>query len=119
MKCQRCEKPATIHVTEITGPELDELHLCEDCGKLYLSQGEPTTEATALAHQFKLAEDSEELAALDQQVCDICGTSFYEFRHSGRLGCPHDYVCFEAELRTPDRQRSRGTEHVGKRPNAA
>ena len=115
MKCQQCEKPATIHITEITGPELDELHLCEDCGKIYLSQQEPVTDST-MSPQFKLIEDSDELAALQQQVCEICGSSFYEFRHSGRLGCPHDYVCFEAELEPLIVNIHAATDHVGKRP---
>ena len=30
MKCQQCEKPATFHITELTGGEPQELHLCED-----------------------------------------------------------------------------------------
>ncbi|MEE3369458.1 MAG: UvrB/UvrC motif-containing protein [Planctomycetota bacterium] len=115
MKCQQCEKPATIHITEITGPELDELHLCEDCGKIYLSQQEPVSDST-MSPQFKLIEDADELAALQQQVCEICGSSFYEFRHSGRLGCPHDYVCFEAELEPLIVNIHAATEHVGKRP---
>ena len=115
MKCQQCEKPATIHITEITGPELDELHLCEDCGKIYLSQQEPVADST-MSPQFKLVEDADELAALQQQVCEICGSSFYEFRHSGRLGCPHDYVCFEAELEPLIVNIHAATDHVGKRP---
>ena len=115
MKCQQCEKPATIHITEITGPELDELHLCEDCGKIYLSQQEPVTDST-MSPQFKLIEDADELAALQQQVCEICGSSFYEFRHSGRLGCPHDYVCFETELEPLIVNIHAATDHVGKRP---
>ena len=115
MKCQQCEKPATVHITEITGPELDELHLCEDCGKIYLSQQEPVSDST-MSPQFKLIEDADELAALQQQVCEICGSSFYEFRHSGRLGCPHDYVCFEAELEPLIVNIHAATDHVGKRP---
>ena len=115
MKCQQCEKPATIHITEITGPELDELHLCEDCGKIYLSQQEPVSDST-MSPQFKLIEDADELTALQQQVCEICGSSFYEFRHSGRLGCPHDYVCFEAELEPLIVNIHAATDHVGKRP---
>ena len=115
MKCQQCEKPATIHITEITGPELDELHLCEDCGKIYLSQQEPASDSP-MSQQFKLIEDADELAALQQQVCEICGSSFYEFRHSGRLGCPHDYVCFETELEPLIVNIHAATDHVGKRP---
>ena len=33
MKCQQCEKPATFHITELTGGQPQELHLCEGCAK--------------------------------------------------------------------------------------
>jgi len=105
MKCQRCEKPATFHITELTESKAyEELHLCEDCAKEYLSPGQAQessgvpTLAGALAQKFKVGQTAEELARLDQQVCPVCGITFYEFRQAGRLGCPHDYVCFEQEL---------------------
>jgi len=31
MKCERCNKPATIHLTEIQGGKKIEKHLCEAC----------------------------------------------------------------------------------------
>ncbi|MFO0817693.1 MAG: UvrB/UvrC motif-containing protein [Pirellulales bacterium] len=37
MKCQHCEKPATFHITELTGSEPQEVHLCEDHAQLFLS----------------------------------------------------------------------------------
>ena len=30
MKCQKCERPATFHITELTGGKPQELHLCEE-----------------------------------------------------------------------------------------
>ena len=44
MKCQQCERPATFHITELTGGKPQELHLCEDHARSYLtssSGGEP------------------------------------------------------------------------------
>jgi protein arginine kinase activator len=122
MKCQQCEKPATFHITELTGGEPQELHLCESCAKTYLMSsdaGAPTvapTLANVLAKQLKLGQAAEELAKLDQRTCPVCGISFFEFRNQGRLGCPHDYVYFEKEL-TPLIANIHGeTKHVGKRP---
>ena len=54
--------------------------------------------AAALAQQMAIGQTAEELARLDQQACPVCGITFYEFRSQGRLGCPHDYVCFQAQL---------------------
>jgi len=53
---------------------------------------------------------------LDQQVCPVCGISFYEFRNQGRLGCPHDYVCFETQLEPLLLNIHGESEHEGKTP---
>ena len=56
------------------------------------------------------------MAKVDQKSCDVCGITFYEFRQAGRLGCPHDYVCFEEELEPLILNIHGETEHRGKRP---
>jgi protein arginine kinase activator len=124
MKCQHCEKPATFHITELTGPEgtaPTEFHLCEVHAKLYLMQPEtggqqPPTLAGALAQQLSVNQTAEELAKLDQRACPVCGITFYEFRNQGRLGCPHDYVFFEQELEPLIVNIHGATQHTGKRP---
>jgi protein arginine kinase activator len=49
-------------------------------------------------------------------LCPVCGITFYEFRQQGRLGCPHDYVCFEKELEPLLVNIHGENDHVGKRP---
>jgi hypothetical protein len=63
-----------------------------------------------------VGQTAEELARLDQQSCPICGITFFEFRNQGRLGCPHDYVCFQKELEPLLMNIHGETVHVGKRP---
>jgi protein arginine kinase activator len=122
VKCQRCEKPATFHITELTEPTGPrEIHLCEDCARYYLQHGSVSEPKSAQVeglggHSFKMAQTAEELAQLDQRTCPICGISFYEFRQIGRLGCPHDYVCFERELEPLLANIHGRTRHVGKTP---
>jgi protein arginine kinase activator len=121
MKCQYCEKPATFHITELMGDAPQELHLCEDHARVYLN---PTTskdggaggQQAGTSPQVKVGQTAEELARLDQQACPVCGITFYEFRNVGRLGCPHDYVCFEDELEPLIVNIHGDTQHVGKRP---
>ena len=121
MKCQHCEKPATFHITELMGGTPEEIHLCEDHARVYLTQAEDIeaespTLAGALAQQLKLGQTAQELARLDQQACPVCGITFYEFRQQGRLGCPHDYVAFESELEPLIVNIHGENSHSGKRP---
>jgi protein arginine kinase activator len=121
MKCQQCDKPATFHITELTGGKPAELHLCEEHARKYLtsSANEPTAVGgmtAAIAQQMAVGQTAEELSQLDQQVCPVCGISFFEFRSQGRLGCPHDYVAFQAQLEPLILNIHGESEHVGKRP---
>jgi protein arginine kinase activator len=121
MKCQQCNKTATFHITELTKGKPQELHLCEEHARQYLTQSEEEPAvapslAGVLAHQLAVGQTAEELAKLDQRSCPVCGITFYEFRNQGRLGCPYDYVCFSAELEPLIVNIHGETEHVGKKP---
>ena len=122
MKCQKCQKQATFHITDLTGDDLLALHLCPDCAKQYLNTEEaPAQEAEmmsgVLQHQLKpLEQTADDLRALDSKKCPICGISFYEFRQAGRLGCPHDYVFFGDELEPLLVNVHGDNQHVGKQP---
>ncbi|HZU35170.1 MAG TPA: UvrB/UvrC motif-containing protein [Gemmataceae bacterium] len=112
MKCQKCTKPATLHITEVLPEEqFEELHLCEECANKYLyepQKGGGKEEAGQA--------ESDETSALNQKECQVCGLKFVEFRNSGRLGCPHDYQEFREEL-VPLLENIHGeTRHVGKQP---
>lgn len=120
MKCQHCEKPATFHITELTGSEGPKvLHLCEDHAREYLN-GNGSSPATALssmlAQQLKMDVTSKELAATDQKTCPVCGITFAEFRKGGRLGCAYDYVAFEDDLEPLLVNIHGALEHKGKVP---
>jgi protein arginine kinase activator len=124
MKCQRCEKPATFHITELIEPDSPhELHLCEDCAREYLMQDEPEQAQPSLAGVLgqhlslsQMSQTQEELAKLDKKSCPVCGISFYEFRQAGRLGCPHDYVFFEQDIEPLIVNIHGDTQHKGKHP---
>jgi protein arginine kinase activator len=121
MKCQKCDRSATFHITELAGGKPQELHLCEEHAREYLTESEPepgagTSLAGALAQQLAVGQTAEELERLDRQACPICGITFFEFRNQGRLGCPHDYVCFQKELDPLILNIHGEIEHVGKHP---
>lgn len=122
MKCQRCEKPATFHITELTGEEPVELHLCEEHAREHLQPTDASNQdiaaslAGAFAEQLKVGQTAEELSRLDKRTCPMCGISFFEFRNQGRLGCPHDYEFFFEELEPLLVNIHGEVEHRGKRP---
>ncbi len=123
MKCQKCEKQATFHITELEGGKHQELHLCEEHARHYLTQAEPEASggsaglAGALAQQLAVGQTAEDLEKLDKKACPVCGITFYEFRNQGRLGCPHDYIFFEKELDPLIANIHGETTHTGKRPH--
>jgi protein arginine kinase activator len=121
MKCQKCEKPATFHITELTGEEVMALHFCAECAEKYLKPAGETPVTSAgigdiISKQIKIGQTAEDLARLDQKTCPVCGISFYDFRQSGRLGCPHDYEFFSEELEPLLANIHGETTHKGKRP---
>src|SRR5215471_18742443 len=113
MKCQKCPKAATLHITEILGDEqFEELHLCEECANKYLY--EPQGKGAGKGESG--ASDEDDASALNQRECPNCGIKFVEFRNSGRLGCPHDYEEFREEL-VPLLENIHGdVRHSGKTP---
>jgi protein arginine kinase activator len=115
LKCHKCTKPATYHITEVVNDEqYEELHLCEECYHKFFY--EPQQQGAGQKGEGGQAEESEETNLLNQRECPICGIKFVEFRNSGRLGCPNDYQEFHEEL-TPLLDNIHGeVRHCGKTP---
>jgi protein arginine kinase activator len=113
LKCQKCTKPATYHITEVVSEDqYEELHLCEECYHKFFFEPQQ-----GIGHKGEgPVEEGDEASALNQRECPHCGIKFVEFRNTGRLGCPHDYEEFREEL-APLLENIHGeTRHVGKTP---
>jgi protein arginine kinase activator len=119
MKCTRCPKVATLHITEIVKNTAHEVHLCEECAQQYLTTpGAGAESAEGMGALIKPSSQlgEEELAALDKIVCPTCKLTFREFRNVGRLGCAQCYTAFREEL-LPLLENIHGeTQHCGKFP---
>jgi len=118
MKCDNCNKPATVHLTEIRNGKKIEKHLCEQCAAQ--SEGVPALvkghqPINELLTQFVMAHSG--LQKDLNVACEHCGITWAEFRQQGLFGCEHDYEAFEKDL-TPLLQRAHegATHHVGKTP---
>jgi protein arginine kinase activator len=117
MRCQRCPKEASVHLTERVKGQRRELHLCQSCARkagLTLPESAPNLALDAVVQSLIVAHVGELVGELAELSCPDCGIRFMEFRASGRLGCPLDYRVFSAGL-LPLVQRYHGaTRHVGK-----
>jgi protein arginine kinase activator len=113
----------------MTGDKPIEIHLCEEHANEYLhkSGGSIADFDPAqgnLAEQVKkkvstLQQTTRELIEMEMRTCPICDSSLQDFRKTGRLGCPNDYLFFDEQLEPLLMGIHGSTEHVGKKPSRA
>ncbi len=129
MKCQFCDNPATVHLTDIVNKKKRELHLCEGCARkhdLIPDDSPPQVNLQALLNlilghpQAGGPPDPPAAPGADPAAlkCPACGLKYVQFRADGRLGCPHDYDAFRHALEPLLERVHRGTRHAGKVPAA-
>jgi protein arginine kinase activator len=129
MKCQICDNPATVHLTDIVNKKKRELHLCERCARernLIPESPGPQLDLKALlnllVHPFPQsgapADDAEPAPRQIAEACDVCGITLAEFKAEGRLGCPHDYESLRDALEPLLERIHRSLVHAGKAPRA-
>jgi protein arginine kinase activator len=117
--CDRCENPATVHLTEIRGGKKTERHLCEHCAQsLHAPQASKELQ--------KLLKSFEPVQALVRQsvgegkrACPQCGMTWSEFRQGGRFGCAHDYEVFGKEIEHLLKRIHGSNRYCGKAPGGA
>jgi protein arginine kinase activator len=127
MKCQKCAKLATFHITDIERGKPREYHFCDEHARQHLTPSEPEVEAQPMSELAKKlivsggAGGAREGGAspADKQTCPVCQITFAEFRNSGRLGCPYDYEVFRDELMPLLENIHDETRHSGKVPRRA
>ncbi|HLF18237.1 MAG TPA: UvrB/UvrC motif-containing protein [Candidatus Omnitrophota bacterium] len=117
MKCDLCDKKATVHLTEIVDEQITEMHLCEDCAR---------EKSVQMEQQFGLADLLAGLSDFGKHVkevekvklkCPNCGLTYDDFRKFGRLGCSQCYEAFKAHLSTLLKKIHGSNQHVGKTPS--
>jgi len=120
MKCHRCPKVATLHITELVKGKAHELHLCEECAHSYLQNPDGDgSQGPGSLIKAPAGLGEAELEELEKLVCPTCKMTFREFRNQGRLGCSHCYIAFREEL-MPLLENIHGEQrHCGKFPKRA
>ena len=117
MKCDKCAKKSTVHLTEIVDGKVVEMHLCEDCARQQSDQ---------MDQQFGLADLLAGLTDFGKQVpdaapkagalaCPACGLTYEDFRKFGRFGCAACYGAFKPQLKTLLKKIHGSSVHLGKK----
>ncbi len=119
-KCDRCDRPATVHLTEIIDGQKLEKHLCEDCAAAEGITVKTDVPISQLLEDFILQSSPEGQEDSESLKCEVCGLSFSDFRHQAVLGCPNDYDAFSSAI-VPllERAHEGASEHIGKVPQRA
>ena len=127
MLCQKCKmKQANVFYKQTINGKTTQLSLCEDCaaesgidfgfglGKSFmpglfgsvfgaLSEG--------MSSSFLDGESS-----FTEKRCPMCGASFSDITHSGKVGCAKCYEMFATELSGTLQGIHGNVKHIGRRP---
>ncbi len=116
MLCDHCgENEAVIHLTQIVDNQMGTYHLCEACAAEKGLEPDPEIPNFPLTDFLaQMGKQESEPAESAPGACEYCGLTLDDFKRTGRLGCSHCYVTFEAHLRGLFRRLHGGTQHVGK-----
>jgi protein arginine kinase activator len=116
VKCQQCDNPATIHLTDIVKNKKREIHLCRACAEAQQLIKAQDLNLPAILQAFLGEHVGQQMEELARLACPDCGIGYMEFRAQGRLGCPRDYEVFRAGLSPLLQRIHRGERHAGKVP---
>ncbi|MCA9736741.1 MAG: UvrB/UvrC motif-containing protein [Gemmatimonadota bacterium] len=113
--CENCgAAEAVVHFMHIEKNEMTTLHLCEKCAAEKGVEKPPPTSLALSSLLEQVGEVAERQSADLSGRCEFCGLTLADFRETGRFGCPHCYVSFEAGLRKLLRRVHGSSRHVGK-----
>ena len=119
MKCEICgEYEAIVHIQQIIGEDVYDLHMCESCAKERgISSQSDKIELTlseiltGLLETTDLTDD--QLPASD---CSNCGMKYKEFRKEGKFGCIECFNAFRTEVKMMLKNMYGKVRHSGKYP---
>jgi protein arginine kinase activator len=122
MKCDHCEKDASVHELSVHNGVKIERHLCEQCAEQFGVSVHPQQQITDLIKHYVMKQGLTPVVPpvaqpMRANQCPTCKTTYQEFKQHGLLGCSDCYRNFEGQL-TPlvERAHDGGVAHVGKTP---
>ena len=122
MKCDFCDKKATVFLTQLVEGQMKKVCLCDACAK---ERGvtDPTGFSLAdlllggmAAGKGSVTPVKTPIAAGGGRKCPTCGFTLDDLRRVRRFGCSDCYATFSEEVGQMLRGMHKGTSHIGKVP---
>ena len=120
MKCDFCDKKATVFLTQLVEGQMKKVCLCDPCAK---ERGVTDPTGFSLADILLGGAAAGSAAGKLSQgspgggrKCPTCGFSLDDLRKVRRFGCGDCYVTFAEDVAQLVRGMHQGTSHVGKVP---
>ena len=118
-KCEICkERDAVIHVQQIMGNEIIDLHLCEVCAheKGIISKNESIELSLSELLTGLLDANSPLTDKKNLDQCPNCGMTYQDFRKEGKVGCAECYNSFHEAIMSILSNITAAPRHRGKYP---
>jgi protein arginine kinase activator len=125
MKCDFCDKKATVFLTQLVEGQMKKVCLCDNCAKErgvtdptgfsladLLLGGLPGGPGTATV----TASSATPSPVGNGRKCPTCGFTLDDLRRVRRFGCSDCYTTFGEEVTQMVRGMHKGTTHIGKVP---
>ena len=115
--CEICSgKDDILILHQSIGPQKHTVYICEDCA-LMLGIERPASRIQAQSGDlFTAVLDPYGVDDKDSKICERCGCTYFELRHSGLVGCSNCYEVFKEEIAALLRRVSTKSSHKGRLP---
>ncbi|MEO5715271.1 MAG: UvrB/UvrC motif-containing protein [Luteolibacter sp.] len=123
MKCDFCDKKATVFLTQLVEGQMKKVCLCDNCAK---ERGVTDPTGFSLADLLLgglpggpgtvAATTTSQKAPGNGKQCVTCGFTLDDLRRVRRFGCSDCYATFGEEVAQMVRGMHKGTSHIGKVP---
>ena len=116
LKCDLCNQPATVHLTQIVNSKVHKVDLCEACAQ---AKGVTDPGGFSLSDLLVKASLNPVEATAGTLRCEACGFTQGDFKKHGRFGCPQCYASFGTLVDPMLENMHKGNLHAGKVPSRA
>ena len=114
MKCDFCDKKATVFLTQLVEGQMKKVCLCDNCAK---ERGVTDPTGFQLADMLLgFGQGARVETQPMEKSCTACGMTQSTFRKTGRLGCAACYSVFGDGMDGLLKAMHKGTRHIGKVP---